>query len=186
VFFTDRQNFRSYTYVPLIIIDKEFCLVIETDISVVKELLSKNRMEMAQWGLIIFLGVASIGAAFTISLIQPLNDLQEKARQVVREYSGDDSRAAPRGNEITTLVRAIHLMVETIRDHISERSKAEEQLRQSQKMEAIGARLRSPPGIRLHRPRGPQRRRSDLGKQGVRRNHPFGDHRRGHARNEQA
>ncbi len=138
VFFSDRQNFRSYTYVPLFIIDKEFCLVIETDISVVKELLSKNRVEMAQWGLIIFLGVALIGAAFTITLIQPLNDLQEKARQVVREYSGDESRAVPRGNEVSTLVRAFHLMVETVRDHISERTKAEEQLRQSQKMEAIG------------------------------------------------
>src|SRR5512134_2487144 len=106
--------------------------------SVVKELLSKNRMEMAQWGLIIFLGVALIGAAFTIALIRPLNDLQEKARRVVREYSGDDSRTVPEGNEISTLVRAIHRMVETLRDHISERTKAEEQLRQSQKMEAIG------------------------------------------------
>lgn len=138
VFFSDRRNFRSYTYVPLIIIDKEFCLVIETDISVVKELLSKNRAEMAQWGLIIFLGVALIGAAFTITLIRPLNDLQEKARQVVKEYSGDDSSTVPRGNEISTLVRAIHRMVETMRNHISERTKAEEQLRQSQKLEAIG------------------------------------------------
>ena len=131
LFFADRRNFRSYTYVPIRIIDEEFCLVVETDISVVKELLSKYRMEMFQWGLIIFLCVASIGAAFTFTIIHPLNELQEKARGVVREYSGDDSKAASRGNEISTLVRAFNLMVETIRDHISERKKTEEALRET-------------------------------------------------------
>ncbi|MDA8122706.1 MAG: response regulator [Deltaproteobacteria bacterium] len=134
LFFADRGNFRSYTYVPIRIIDEEFCLIVETDINVVKELLSKNRLEMAQWGLILFLGVTLIGAALTFALIHPLNQLQEKARRVVREYSGDDSRAAPRGNEISTLVRAFNLMVETIRDHISERSKTEEALRETGRM----------------------------------------------------
>ena len=138
LFLSDRQNFRAYSYVPLKVIDQEFCLVIETDISVVEELLDKNRVQMAQWGMILFLGVALIGGAFTIALIQPLTELQKKARQVVREYSGEESRAIPRGNEISTLVRAFHLMVETVRDHISRRTKAEEALRQSQKMEAIG------------------------------------------------
>jgi PAS domain S-box-containing protein len=131
LFFADRRNFRSYTFVPIRIIDEEFCLVVETDISVVKELLSNNRREMSQWGLIIFIGITSIGAAFTFTLIHPLNELQEKARRVVREYSGDDSKAPPKGNEISTLVRAFNLMVETIRDHISERKKTEEALRET-------------------------------------------------------
>jgi HAMP domain-containing protein len=100
-------------------------------------LLSKNRVEMAQWGLIIFLGVALIGAAFTITLIRPLNDLQEKARQVVKEYSLGTIREPSPGNEISTFVRAIHRMVKRCESHF-ERTKAEEQLRQSQKMEAIG------------------------------------------------
>jgi signal transduction histidine kinase/CheY-like chemotaxis protein len=145
LFLADRRNFRSYTYVPLKMVDAEFCLVLETDISMVKQLLHRNKVKMAQWGGIIFLCVALIGGAMTFALIRPLNDLQEKARKVVREYSGDDSKAVPRGNEITTLVRAIHLMVETIRDHITESRRAaealrrsEEHLRQAQKMEAIG------------------------------------------------
>jgi signal transduction histidine kinase/CheY-like chemotaxis protein len=138
IFHADRQNFRSFTYVPLRIIDKELCLVIETDISIVQDLLRKNKVEMAQWGLIIFLGVTLIGAALTITLIRPLNELQERARQVIREYSGDDAKAVPAGSEISTLVRAINVMVQTIRDHHAERLKAEEHLRQSQRMEAIG------------------------------------------------
>ncbi|HZW37646.1 MAG: ATP-binding protein [Deltaproteobacteria bacterium] len=145
LFLADRRNFRSTTYVPLKMVDAEFCLVLETDISMVKDLLSKNKVKMAQWGGIIFFCVALVGGAMTFALIRPLNDLQEKARKVVREYSGDDSKAVPRGNEITTLVRAIHLMVETIRDHITESKRAaealrqsEEHLRQAQKMEAIG------------------------------------------------
>lgn len=131
LFFSDRQDFRSYTFVPLTIIDQEFCLVIATDISVVKDLLRKNKAEMVQWGVILFLGVVTIGASLTITIVHPLNDLQEQARQVAREYSGDDSKALSGGNEISTLVRAFHLMVETIRDHISERAKAEEALRET-------------------------------------------------------
>ena len=43
VFQVDRSNYRSYTYVPLKIADDTFCLVIETDISVIKDLLAGNR-----------------------------------------------------------------------------------------------------------------------------------------------
>jgi signal transduction histidine kinase len=138
VFHTDRNKFLSYTYVPLTIIDRNLCLVIENDISVVEELLDQNKVEMAQWGTIIFLGITLIGVALTVSLIYPLNRLQEKARRVIKEYSGNDSGVLPRGNEISTLVHAFNLMVDTIKEHLSKRTKAEEQLRQSQKMEAIG------------------------------------------------
>ena len=47
----DRTNYRSYMYVPLKIVDDEFCLVIETDISVIQELLAKNRIMMMKWGM---------------------------------------------------------------------------------------------------------------------------------------
>jgi signal transduction histidine kinase/CheY-like chemotaxis protein len=138
VFFTDRGNFRSLSYFPFRIADAKFCLVIETDIGVVKELLSRNRIRMVQWGLVIFIGITAIGVALTFTLIRPLGRLQEEARQVIREYSGAELSTLPRGNEISTLVRAIRLMVETMKNHMSERAKAEERLRQAQKMEAVG------------------------------------------------
>lgn len=142
----DRANYRSYMYVPLKIADDEFCLVIETDISVIQELLAKNRIMMMQWGVVLLVGITLIGIVLTLTLIRPLNRLYEKALQVIREYSGSGVDAVPpRGNEISTLVRATDVMLETIKDHLSERTRAEmalrkseDHLRQSQKMEAVG------------------------------------------------
>ena len=142
----DRANYRSYMYVPLKIVDDEFCLVIETDISVIQELLAKNRVMMMKWGVILLAGITLIGIVLTLTLIWPLNQLHRKALQVIREYSGPGVDAAPPGgNEISTLVRATDVMLETIKNHLSERTqaemalrKSEDHLRQSQKMEAVG------------------------------------------------
>ncbi|HEX9205593.1 MAG TPA: ATP-binding protein, partial [Candidatus Deferrimicrobiaceae bacterium] len=66
-------------------------------------------------------------------------------QQVIREYSGPGPESVPRGNEISTLVHANDLMLETIKNHLAERTRAEDalrksesQLRQSLKMEAVG------------------------------------------------
>src|SRR5512139_3957508 len=145
VFHLDRKSYKSYTYVPLKIVDKQFCLVIETDISVIQELLTRNRAKMAEWGGILLVGIALLGVGFTFHLIWPLKRLHRKAQQVIREYSGPGPESVPRGNEISTLVHANDLMLETIKNHLAERTRAEDalrksetQLRQSLKMEAVG------------------------------------------------
>lgn len=127
----DRTNYRSYTYVPLKIVDDEFCLVIETDISIIRDLLAKNRIKMMEWGIVLLFGIALIGIVLTLTLIWPLNRLYGKALQVIREYSGTGLDAVPRGNEISTLVRANDVMLETIKNHLSERTRAEEALRET-------------------------------------------------------
>jgi signal transduction histidine kinase len=146
IFQLDRAKYRSYMYVPLKIADDEFCLVIETDISVIQELLAENRITMMKWGIVLLAGITLIGIVLTLTLIRPLNRLYGKALQVIREYSGTGVDAVPAGgNEISTLVRATDVMLETIKNHLSERTRAEialrkseDQLRQSQKMEAVG------------------------------------------------
>ncbi|HWS15597.1 MAG TPA: PAS domain S-box protein, partial [Candidatus Methylomirabilis sp.] len=131
IFHVDRKHYRSYTYVPLNVVDQEFCLVIETDISIVKDLLARNRARMTEWGFLLLLGIALIGAGLTLTLIWPLNRLYGKALQVIREYSGGGPEAIPRGNELSTLVRANDLMLETIKNHLSERTRAEIALRET-------------------------------------------------------
>jgi PAS domain S-box-containing protein len=126
LFHIDESNYRSYTYVPLKIVDEDYCLLIESDISVIRELLAKNRIRMTQWGLVILAGIAMLGAGLTFFLIWPLNRLYQRALQTIREYSGADFEAGLRENEISTLVRANDVMLDTIKNHLAERTRAEE------------------------------------------------------------
>jgi PAS domain S-box-containing protein len=126
LFHIDKKAYRSYTYVPLTIVDRQFCLLIESDISVIRELLAKNRARMTQWGLILLVGLAVIGIGVTFLLIWPLNRLYGKALNTIREYSGSDVEVLPEENEISTLVRANDVMLETIKNHLAERTRAEE------------------------------------------------------------
>jgi len=93
----DRTNYRSYTYVPLKIADDVFCLVIETDISVIQDLLARNRIKMMNWGIVLLVGITLIGIVLTLILIRPLNRLYGKALQVIREYSGREPMPSPLG-----------------------------------------------------------------------------------------
>ncbi len=131
IFNMDRKNYRSYTYVPIKIVEDQFCLVIETDTSVIKDLLAMNRTRMIQWGFILLLGIATVGTGLTLLLIMPLNRLRGKALQTIREYSGAGLDAVPGGNELSTLVRANDIMLDTIKNHLAERTRAEEAFRET-------------------------------------------------------
>ena len=131
IFHMDRKNYRSYTYVPIQIVDVHFCLVIETDTSVIKDLLEMNRTRMIQWGFILLVGIAMVGTGLTLLLVWPLNRLRGKAWQAIREYSGEGLDAVPRGNELSTLVRANDIMLDTIKNHLAERTRAEDALRET-------------------------------------------------------
>ncbi len=131
IFHMDRKNYRSYTYVPIQIVDERFCLVIETDTSVIKDLLAMNRTRMIQWGFILLVGIAMVGTGLTLLLIWPLNRLRGKALQAIREYSGARLDAVPQGNELSTLVRANDIMLDTIKNHLAERKRAEDASRET-------------------------------------------------------
>jgi len=131
IFHMDRKNYRSYTYVPIQIVDERFCLVIETDTSVIKDLLAMNRTRMIQWGFILLIGIAVVGTGLTLLLIWPLNRLRGKALQAIREYSGAGLDAVPRGDELSTLVRANDIMLDTIKNHLAERTRAEDAFRET-------------------------------------------------------
>jgi PAS domain S-box-containing protein len=131
IFHMDRKNYRSYTYVPIKIVEEQFCLVIETDTSVIKDLLAMNRTRMIQWGFILLVGIAMIGTGLTLLLIWPLNRLRGKALQAIREYSGAGLDVVPRGNELSTLVQANDIMLDTIKNHLAERTRAEDAFRKT-------------------------------------------------------
>ena len=131
LFHMDRKNYRSFTYVPIRIVDEWFCLVIETDTSVIKDLLAMNRTRMTQLGFILLIGIGMVGGGFTLLLIRPLNRLRGKALQTIREYSGAGLDAVPRGNELSTLVRANDIMLDTIKNHLAERTRAEDASRET-------------------------------------------------------
>ena len=99
-----------------------------------EDLLRKNRTQLAEWGIVLFLGITLIGCVVLYMLIRPLNRLEEKARQVISQYSPGEPTPVPRGNEISTLVRAFGTMVNAIESHIAERNRAEEALRESSRM----------------------------------------------------
>jgi len=126
LFHIDEDAYRSYTYIPLKIVDEDFCLLIESDIGVIRELLAKNRVRMSHWGMAILAGIALLGAGLTFLIVRPLKNLYEKTLRTIHEYSGADFDAAPRENEISTLVRANDVMLDTIKNHLAERTRAEE------------------------------------------------------------
>ena len=131
-FHINQKVLRSYAYIPLKIVDKDFCLLIESDVSVIQELLSKNLVRTVQWGIALLACIALLGVGLAFLIIYPLNGLYRKALDTIHEYSsGSDLDLPISGNEISTLVRANDVMLETIKNHLAERTQAEEAFRET-------------------------------------------------------
>ncbi|MHB1024638.1 MAG: ATP-binding protein [Desulfobacteria bacterium] len=145
IFRMDLDGYRAVQYTPLKVVDETFCLIIETDMDVVRGMLLRNRVKLAETAALILVVVLLLGIAVTTVLVRPVKKLEQEAREVVREFTGKELATDLQGNEIDTLAAAHHRMVEAIRNHISARKEAEAalwksevQLRQSQKMETVG------------------------------------------------
>jgi signal transduction histidine kinase/CheY-like chemotaxis protein len=145
IFRMNLEAYKATQYTPVKVVDETFCLIIETDMGVVRGMLHRNRVKLAEAGALLLAGVLLLGITFTMLLVRPVKKLEREAREVVREFTGKELALEMRGNEIDTLATANHLMVEAIRNHIAAREEAETalrqsevQLRQAQKMETVG------------------------------------------------
>jgi len=145
IFRMDIDGYKAVLYTPLKIVDETFCLIVESDMGVIRGMLLRNRLKLAKTSAMILAGVLLLGITVTTLLVRPLKNLERESREVVREFTGKELPPAIGGNEIDTLVAANHRMVEAIRNHISAREKAEADLRQSeaqlhqaQKIETVG------------------------------------------------
>jgi len=139
------DRYKAVQYTPMKVVDETFCLIIETDMVVVREMLLRNRLALAKTAALILAGVLLLGIAVTTLLVRPLKKLEREAREVVREFTGKELIPHVRGNEIDTLAAATERMVEAIRNHIYAKEetdtalrKSEAQLLQAQKMETVG------------------------------------------------
>lgn len=118
---------KTEFYVRLPIVDEDFCLIVVQDTSQ-SEILVRQTRKATLWLSIILIAVfSSIGLAFALGLIRPLQKLKERARDMAREYTGQELSEVP-GNEVINLVHGFNSMADAIQRHIEYRKSMEAEL----------------------------------------------------------
>ena len=125
-----KASSKACFYIPLQILDKAFCMVVEMDIGLSQRLLKQSQMKMIRVVSLILLISLFLGSWLAFYLIKPLRELQIKAQATVKKLSGFVLKTG-KGNEIQNLVLAFNVMTDTVKQHLKMRKRAEIRLKES-------------------------------------------------------
>lgn len=118
---------KTEFYDRLLIVDEAFCLIVVQDTSQSDALVRQTR-KAALWLSILIIAIFSgLGLAFALGLIRPLQKLKHRARDMAREYAGQELSEVP-GNEVVNLVHVFNSMADAIQRHIKYRRAMETEL----------------------------------------------------------
>jgi len=121
---------KALFYIPIQILDKTICTIVEMDTGLTQRLLKQNRMKIFIAATLILLLSLSLGSWLAFYLIKPLKELQKKAEDTVKELSGSVLKIDKR-TEVQNLVSAFNAMTDTVREHLEGRKRAEMNLKKS-------------------------------------------------------
>ena len=121
---------KALFFMPIQILDKTICSIVEMDLGLTQRLLKQNRINMLRAVSLILLISLSLGSWLAFYLIKPLRELQKKTQTTVKELSGSVLKI-DKGNEIQNLVLAFNSMTDTVKEHLNRRKRAEIRLKES-------------------------------------------------------
>lgn len=118
---------KTEFYARLLIVDEAFCLIVAQDTSQ-SDALVRHARKAALWMSILIIAIfSSLGLAFALRLIRPLQELKQRARDMAREYASKELSEVP-GNEVVNLVHGFNSMADAIQRHIEYRRAMEAEL----------------------------------------------------------
>ncbi|MFO7558141.1 MAG: diguanylate cyclase [Desulfobacterales bacterium] len=122
------KNFKVIHYSPMELAEKLFGLIVEMDTKSSYQLLESNKNHILRLSILILIVAISLLTAVMLYTLRPLKNLKNKAKQTVRDISGEDLKER-RENEIVSVIRFFDKMVKTVTNHIAERTEAENALK---------------------------------------------------------
>ncbi len=104
------------TSAPIKLVDETFVLIVETDAARSESALAENRALILRIGLLSFGVVLLFGVALTVYLVRPLRQLESKALQTVRAFSGKELDMRD-DHEIARAVHAVDVATDILLSH---------------------------------------------------------------------